>query len=173
MSELVRNLKREFADKDYRHSYAESFLNSSIATQIKVLRELRKWRQADLAREAEMKQSVVSRLENVNYSSWSIKSLQKLAQAFDVVLMVRFERFKNLTLDADRFGRKSLEVPKFNEDPFFTSIQESEPLQTPTSPQLSMTTPRTEAHEEIVALEHLIQADETAKTEQYQLAAGG
>ena len=50
MNGLVKNLKHEFADEEYRHSYAESFLNSSIATQIKVLREQRKWRQADLAR---------------------------------------------------------------------------------------------------------------------------
>lgn len=39
MNGLVKNLKHEFADEEYRHSYAESFLNSSIATQIKVLRE--------------------------------------------------------------------------------------------------------------------------------------
>jgi transcriptional regulator with XRE-family HTH domain len=138
MNGLVKNLKQEFADEEYRHSYAESFLNSSIATQIKVLREQRKWRQADLAREAEMKQSVVSRLENVDYSSWSIKSLKKLAQAFDVVLTVRFERFKNLALDAERFGRKNLEVPRFKDDPFFAGVQELRPLQTPLSTPLSV-----------------------------------
>jgi len=172
MSELVKNLKQEFADKDYRHSYAESFLNSVIATQIKVLREMRKWRQSDLAREAEMKQSVISRLENINYSSWSIKSLQKLAQAFDVVLTVRFERFKNLALDADRFGRKALEVVEFSKDQFFSGVQEAEILQTPASPELFLSTPAGSTKEEMVTPVELLVGAHTAKTQQFQLTVG-
>ena len=39
MSELVKRLKNEFQDEDYRHAYDEEFSNSRMATQIKVLRE--------------------------------------------------------------------------------------------------------------------------------------
>ena len=50
MSELEKNLKQEFVDKIYRHSYAEEFLNSSmINLQIKVLHRATEWRQADVS----------------------------------------------------------------------------------------------------------------------------
>ncbi|MGB6524162.1 MAG: hypothetical protein WBE87_04520, partial [Candidatus Acidiferrales bacterium] len=107
--------------------------------------------------------------ENVDYSSWSIKSLKKLAQAFDVVLTVRFERFKNLALDAERFGRKNLEVPKFKDDPFFAGVQELRPLQTPLSPQLFIATPPDEPQEDLVTIGHLLHSEETAKTRNFQM----
>jgi transcriptional regulator with XRE-family HTH domain len=174
MSELEKNLKQEFVDKIYRHSYAEEFLNSSIATQIKVLREQRKWRQADLAVAAEMKQSVISRLENVNYSSWSIKSLQKLAEAFDVVLTVKFERFRNLVLDAQDFSRKKLEVPEFESDPFFKPAGTPERLQTPAYSEL-LVAPDVETFERefVAAPLFVMSAGQTLNASQYELAAGG
>jgi hypothetical protein len=38
MSELRINLSEEFHDREYRHTYANDWLNAFIATQIKVLR---------------------------------------------------------------------------------------------------------------------------------------
>ncbi len=106
-------------DKSYRHAYADESLNISIATQIKVLREHRELRQKDLADLAVMKQSMISRYENVNYSSWSINTLKKLAEAFDVVLDVRFRSFRDLVILTQGFSRESLQVPSFNDDPYF------------------------------------------------------
>lgn len=106
-------------DKSYRHAYADESLNISIATQIKVLREQRGMRQEDLAQEASMHQTMISRYENVNYSSWSINTLKKLAEALDVWLDVRFRSFGDLVATTDRFNRESLEVPAFRDDPFF------------------------------------------------------
>jgi transcriptional regulator with XRE-family HTH domain len=124
MSELLGDLKRDFSagDKEYRHAYADERLNAMIATQIKVLREQRGWRQEDLAEEAEMHQPMISRYENVNYSSWSIKTLKQLAHAFDVVLQVNFESFGEMARDVDRFSRESLQVPEFSDDPFFVQF---------------------------------------------------
>src|ERR1035441_9141022 len=107
-------------DKSYRHAYADESLNISIATQIKVLREQRELRQKDLAILAAMKQSMISRYENVNYSSWSINTLKKLAEAFDVVLDVRFIGFKDLVTITQKFNRESLEVLSFPKDPYFS-----------------------------------------------------
>jgi len=106
-------------DKSYRHAYADESLNISIATQIKVLREQRTLRQKDLAALAAMKQSMISRYENVNYSSWSINTLKKLAEAFDVVLDVRFKSFGDLVTLTQGFSRESLQVPSFDKDPYF------------------------------------------------------
>ena len=109
MSGLRNRLKKEFQDKDYAHAYVDAFLNASIATQIKILREQRKWTQKKLASIAGMKQSRISLLENINYDRWGISTLKKLAEAFDVTLNVSFESFSTRIRDIDNFNRESLE----------------------------------------------------------------
>lgn len=109
MSELEYKLKEEFKDKEYAHAYVNEFLNASIATQIKVLREQRGWTQKHLASLTGMKQSRISLLENVNYTRWSISTLKTLAEAFDVTLKVSFEGFSTRITDIENFNRKSLE----------------------------------------------------------------
>jgi transcriptional regulator with XRE-family HTH domain len=124
MSALTKVLKQAFKDKDYRHGYADEFLNSSIATQIKVLREQNRWSQKELAKRAQMKQPRISVMENVNYSSWSIKKLRELAEAFDLTLCVSFESFGKRLADIERFNRESLERFSFDNDPFFAEREE-------------------------------------------------
>ena len=119
MIELADKLRHEFQDKEYRQAYADEFLNASIATQIKVLRDQRPWTQGELAEKAGMKQSRISLLENVNYSAWSLTTLKRLAEAFDVTLKVSFESYSARLLDIQRFGRESLERLAFDEDPVF------------------------------------------------------
>ena len=130
MSESNDSLREELIenknDKEYRHGYANENLNATIATQIKVLREQREWKQEDLANVAGMKQPMISRYENVNYSSWSINTLKKLAEVFDVYLDVRFRSFRELVDLADHFGRDILQVPKFTEDPYFVETSDEE-----------------------------------------------
>lgn len=116
---LRSDLVRQFQDPDYRHAYADSFVDSSIATQIQVLREQRELSQSELGDATGMKQSQISRLENVNNSSWQIRTLKRIAQALDVVLVVKFESFGKILPDIESFGRKALERPSFAEDPEF------------------------------------------------------
>ena len=108
-------------DKDYRHAYFDELLNVSIATQIKVLREQsgRGWSQQDLADRVGMKQPRISVMENVNYSSWSINTLRKLAEAFDLRLRVSFESFGSGIKEMEQINREALERPLFEEDPYF------------------------------------------------------
>jgi len=126
MSDLANRLKQSFKDKDYRHGYVDEFLNSSIATQIKVLREKHEWSQKELAKHAHMKQPRISLMENVNYSSWSINVLRKLAEAFDLTLCVSFESFGKRLADIERFSREALERPSFKEDPVFAEREEGD-----------------------------------------------
>lgn len=116
MYESRKELREEFKDKEYRHAYADEFLNSAIATQIKVLREQRKLTQEELAELAKMKQARISILEDVNYSSWSISTLRRLAKAFDLCLSVKFQSFQELLVDLEKFSRESLQRPSFEED---------------------------------------------------------
>lgn len=109
MSEFRQKLKNEFKEKEYAHAYAEGFLNSYIATQIKVLREQRGWSQERLAQEAQMKQERISVLEDVDYGSWSLNTLRRLAAAFDVALTVSFETFGKKIQEIEAFSRPNLE----------------------------------------------------------------
>lgn len=115
--EIVSSLRRELRDPEYAEGYAESFLNAFVATQIKVIREQRKMTQADLAREIGTTQTGISRIENVNYSSWSIRTLIKLARAFGVRLKVSFEPFGTLPDEVIRFNRDALQRVKREDDP--------------------------------------------------------
>ncbi len=128
MSKSIKSLRQEFIDnkddKSYRHAYADESINITIATQIKVLREQRDWYQKDLADHANMKQSMISRYEDVNYSSWSLNTLKRLAEAFDVILDVRFRSFKDLVIDTCNFSRESLQSPEFTKDTFFKETRE-------------------------------------------------
>jgi len=119
MSELVENLRREFADEEYRYGYAESFLDIYVAGQIKALREQHGWEQMELAERLGTKQSAISRLEDVNYSSWSISTLKRLARVFGVRLRVSFEEFATLPTDVENFSTYKLRRLPFREDPAF------------------------------------------------------
>lgn len=114
--DMSKIYEERFKDKDYRHGYADEFLNVSIATQIKVLREQRGWTQEELAKKANMKQSRISVMENVNYSSWNINTLRKLAKAFDLTLRISFDTFKDQLNEVEQFGRESLERDSFESE---------------------------------------------------------
>lgn len=119
MSTIFNRLWNAFRDKEYRQVYAESFSDSKIATQIKVLREQRGWTQQQLADAAGMKQSRIAALEDVNYSSWSIRTLRRLAQAFDLWLDVEFKEFGAVWLQLRDFSRESLARRSFVDDPIY------------------------------------------------------
>jgi len=119
MSELRGNLREEFRDKEYRHVYAEESLNTYIATQIKVLREQRRLTQKQLADLTGMAQPRIAVLEDIGYSSWSISTLKRLAEAFDLRLSVKFDAFSSLIPEIEGFSRDSLQKPSFADDSWF------------------------------------------------------
>jgi transcriptional regulator with XRE-family HTH domain len=110
-NDIAIELREDFQDKAYAQAYAEDFLNAAIATQIKVLREDRGLTQSQLADLAGMKQSRISVMEDVNYGSWNLKTLLRLAAAFDVALNVSFESFGKVIRDATSFSRTALGRP--------------------------------------------------------------
>lgn len=119
MNELRSNLRQEFHDRDYRHAYADESLNTYIATQIKVLREQRNLTQKALAELTGMAQPRIAVLEDVNYPSWSINTLRRLAEAFDLRLSVKFETFSSLISEIETLNREALERDSFNNDIWF------------------------------------------------------
>lgn len=113
---LVDNLRIEFQNEEFRVAYAESHLNASLAFQIKALRG--NMTQRELAEKVGTKQSGIARLENVNYSSWNVSTLCKLARAFGLRLRISFEEFGALPNEIEHF--KDLAVRRrFEDDPVF------------------------------------------------------
>jgi len=125
MSELRENLKREFRDREYREAYADSFVDTFVAMQIRAIREQRGMTQKELAEKIGTAQTGVSRLENANYSGRSISALKNVARQFDCWLRVSFESYGSLIEEAEGFGEEALRRPSFDEDPAFS--QETEP----------------------------------------------
>jgi transcriptional regulator with XRE-family HTH domain len=135
VSDLRNNLKRAFEDPEYRYAYAESFLNTKLAAQIKILREERKKTQKDMALLVGTKQSGFSRFEDVNHSSWNTATLWKIARALGVRLAISFETFGSLIEEKERFSRRSLERPDFANDPVFSPTGPRHASKTDEAPQ--------------------------------------
>ncbi len=118
-SGIISSLMKDFQDPEVREVYSEEFINMKIATQIKVLREQRGWKQTELAERSQMKQPRVAVLENVNYESWSLATLRQFARAYDLVVDVEFKEYGEFLKDFNTFGRKPLEKRSFKDDPVF------------------------------------------------------
>ena len=111
------SLREEFQDETYRRAYAESFANTIIATQIRLLRG--SMNQTDFADLVGVKQSRISAMEDENYSAWSTKSLKRLATGRDVVFVGRFVSFGELLDWSRQMSKESLTVSSFADDPAF------------------------------------------------------
>lgn len=90
---IVRRLSRGV---EARARFVESHLSKHLAYQLRSLREREGWSQVRLARNAEMNQNAVSRLENPNYGKATLTTLRRIAKVFDVALIVRFVPFSQL-----------------------------------------------------------------------------
>lgn len=116
MSEFVESLVEQFADKEYAHAYLEEHGNMLLAAQIRALREMRGLKQAELAELAGMKQERISALENVEYDAWTVKTLRKLAEAFDTGLQVSFVPISQSIMNVVNVSPDTLKVVSRTED---------------------------------------------------------
>ena len=110
---FVSSLKSEFSDKEYRHGYLGSFLESVIAVQIRSLRIQRNLSQSELASRMGVTQSTIARLEG-GQGIPTAKTLLRLAEAFDVALNVRFVTFDNMLRDVSSFNPKRLRCRSYS-----------------------------------------------------------
>ncbi len=103
-SKLFKRLK----EKGYRDHFVAGEIKRLIPFQLRALRASRKWTQSELGNEANMPQTVISRIENGNAASLSIKTLLKLASALDVALVIRFEPIDSLIDWVDNLSPESM-----------------------------------------------------------------
>jgi len=115
MNNHIRALLSTLADKAYRALFVETQVETLIPFQIRAMRESRGWTQKQLASLAGMAQGRISLLESPKYeSAVTVKTLVKLADAFDVALVVRFAPFSELAEWSTLIGHEHHDVPDFS-----------------------------------------------------------
>lgn len=95
---ISRNSKLD--NKSYRDAFLRANVSHGLSYQIKTIRKSIGLSQRELAVKIGAKsQSVISRLEDPSYGKISITTLEKIAAAFDVALIVRFSSFGDFLED--------------------------------------------------------------------------
>jgi transcriptional regulator with XRE-family HTH domain len=95
-------------DKKYRSRFIAGQIKTGIPFQLRALRSARKLTQKGLGEAAQIPQTVISRIENGSGGNLSVKTLLKLAEAFDVALVIRFEPIDKLIDWADSLSPEVL-----------------------------------------------------------------
>lgn len=112
-----QQLNKLISEEDFRREFVSDYVQEMLSAQIQALREHRNWTQEELGTAAEgMKQAQVSRLENPDYSGGTIKSLKRLANAFDLGLVVRFVRFSEFLDEITTQSPMRLVPPNYSEE---------------------------------------------------------
>jgi transcriptional regulator with XRE-family HTH domain len=114
---IKQRLLQKFRSRKRRRSFAEQDLGSTVAAQIYALRQKHdKMTQKELAIETGMSQARISVLENPNYRKFNVGTLQRVAAAFDVALIVRFVSFGELLDWTVTDSQKTLAPLSFDEE---------------------------------------------------------
>lgn len=104
----------EFQDKEFRYAFIKETLRSRIAIQIRALRKQHGLSQKQLGELTGKHQHGISRLEDIAYGCLSVNTLLKLAEAYDVALIVEFCSFPRFTKDTEYMNETALEVSSFD-----------------------------------------------------------
>lgn len=102
--------------RGYRDAYVEESVKTTLAFQIRALREQRGWSQADLGKRMAMKQNAVSRLEDPDYGNLSVNTLLRAANAFDCALVVKLVSFSRLLAEFENVSPEALGAESFDDD---------------------------------------------------------
>ena len=90
MRKFRDRLKKELQDPAFKKAYEEEEVLAGLAIQIARLRQQNALSQKELAGLLHISQQMVSRLEDPYNGSFSLKTLLKLAKAFNKKLSVQF-----------------------------------------------------------------------------------
>ena len=111
-----KRLLEELKNKKFRDAYVAEHVKTNVPIQIYLLREQRHWNQSQLAERAKTTQTVISRLEDIDYGKLSISTLLKLASAFDIALLVKFIPFTRLLEEFKDNSPEALSAKSFSEE---------------------------------------------------------
>jgi transcriptional regulator with XRE-family HTH domain len=99
-------LKELLRDPSRRHEFFKSITQDEIASQIRELRKRRDMTQSVFANKSGMKQSAVSRIEQAEYSSWTLSTLFKVAFALNARWRVTLQPIEEAVKEYDDLEKK-------------------------------------------------------------------
>src|SRR5438876_279312 len=111
-----RQISASLRDKEYRDAFVEEHIDTGLPFQIRAMRQDRGWTQGELGQRTGMAQESISQLESSSYGRFTLRTLKRLASAFDVALMVKFVPFSRLVDWQAELSPEDLAVPSFDAD---------------------------------------------------------
>ncbi len=120
------NLAAQIADPEQRYLLVESHIRNLLPLQIRAMREDRGWTQTTLAEKIGTTQNAVSRLESPKSNKPTIPTLERLAEAFGVALLVKFVPFSDFVDSVGSMSTKSVVVPSYDKEQEQREKEESE-----------------------------------------------
>ena len=118
----ISKLWRKLRNKAYRDGYTEAQLSIEIPFQIWALRKARGWTQAQLAERCGIPQARISHIEQPGRDPLSLRTLYRLASAFDVGLLVQFVSFSESVRREAAFNPETFRVTSFEDDHFEETV---------------------------------------------------
>lgn len=112
---FIQDLWEQLREKAFRSSFSAAEVDIGIPSQVRALMRERGWTQVELAERAGMKQPQISNLIKAR-SHLTIRTLLRLANAFDCALAVRFVPFSELAYWTERYAPERFSVPTFDND---------------------------------------------------------
>jgi transcriptional regulator with XRE-family HTH domain len=125
-SQLWAKLRRT----GYRRAFSAAHLASNVSMQIYNMRLSRGWTQKDLADAAGMAQSRISLIEGPSYDRFSLSTLKRIAEAFDVALLIRFVPFSELLDRTLSIMPDRVVAPSFETEDHFAEVKSNSQVST-------------------------------------------
>ena len=113
ISSKARTLWKKMSNKEYRDAFTVAHNSNTISSQIHAMRRSRRLTQGELAEKCGMKQPRISALEDPDFENVEIATLQRLASAFDVGLLVAFVPFSDIARRATSLSNADFNVCEF------------------------------------------------------------
>lgn len=107
---------KKMTSKEYRDAFIASYNSGTIAGQISAMRQARGWTQTQLADKCGMRQPRISALEDPDFENVELATLQRIASACDVGLMVAFVPFSEIAWRSTSLKNSYFNVAEFSAD---------------------------------------------------------
>ena len=118
-----RSLARRIATRRrYRQSLKRADIANGISFQLSAMMRERGWNQLALAKESGIAQPTISKYLR-GYEKYSVQTLNKLADTFDVSLAVRFEPYSELVNYHVDLRPELIQVPRSDQDVALREMQ--------------------------------------------------
>jgi transcriptional regulator with XRE-family HTH domain len=166
-SERIQTLD-SLRDEEYRLAFVDESINVVLAGQIRALQHARGWSQKELGEHVGMAQETISLLENPSYGRHTLRTLKRLAAAFNVALIVKFAPFSELADWANSLTPKTLAPEAFDDE--INTLEITEPEKSD-SASININADYALAKAVIFAERHLVTATTLGSRTRYQQAA--